>query len=190
MVELILASASPRRRDLLRLVGLEPLVRPADIDESARDSEPAEEYVRRLATEKALAVAGESGQSVVLAADTAVVLDGQLLGKPNDPDDAAAMLRRLAGVTHQVATGVAVVGSDAAVAQRVVLTSVTMTPLSDDAIRAYVATGEPLDKAGGYGIQGRAAAFVERIDGSYTNVVGLPLAETLVLLREAGCSIP
>ena len=186
MAELVLASASPRRLDLLRLAGLEPLVRPADVDETPWPGEPAADYVRRLAAEKAQAVAGESGQTVVIGADTAVVLDDDLLGKPDDADHAVSMLRRLAGRTHQVSTSVAVVGIDMALRQTTVTTAVTMTPLDDETIRAYVATGEPLDKAGGYGIQGRAAAFVETIDGSYTNVVGLPLAQTLALLRESG----
>lgn len=142
--------------------------------------------MRRLAAEKAQAVAGESGQTVVVGADTAVVLDGELLGKPADAEHAVTMLRRLAGRTHQVTTGVAVVGIDASLRHTTVTTAVTMTPLDDQVIRAYVTTGEPLDKAGGYGIQGRAAAFVETVDGSYTNVVGLPLAQTLALLSESG----
>jgi septum formation protein len=186
VAEVVLASASPRRLELLRLAGLEPLVCPADIDETPHPGEPAIQYVRRLAAQKVRAVAGETGQAVVVAADTAVVLDGELLGKPADAEDAAVMLRRLAGVTHHVSTGVAVIGADATLRQTVVTTGVTMTPLDDRTIAAYVATGEPLDKAGGYGIQGRAGAFVAAISGSYTNVVGLPLAETLALLRSAG----
>ena len=189
MAELVLASASPRRLDLLRLAGLEPIVRPADIDETPHPGEAPDRYVRRLAVAKARAVAGETGQSVVVAADTAVVLDGDLLGKPASAEDAAVMLRRLAGTTHHVSTGVAVVGIDSMVRGAVVTTAVTMTPLDDATVAAYVASGEPLDKAGGYGIQGGAAAFVSSINGSYTNVVGLPLAETLALLAQAGWSL-
>lgn len=186
---LVLASASPRRLDLLRLAGLEPLVCPADIDESRRPDEPAVAYVARLAREKARCAPVEPG-TVVLAADTAVVLDAELLGKPGDAAEAVAMLRRLRGRAHRVSTGVAVVPPGGGLAETVVTTEVVMAALSDAAIDAYVATGEPLDKAGAYGIQGRAAAFVERIDGSWTNVVGLPLVETLDLLRDAGVHVP
>lgn len=186
---LILASASPRRLDLLRLAGLEPVVCPADVDESRRSDEAAVAYVTRLARDKARCSPVEPG-CVVLAADTAVVLDAELLGKPRDPGEAVAMLRRLRGRTHRVSTGVAVVTPGGGLAETVVTTEVVMAPLSDAVIDAYVATGDPLDKAGAYGIQGRAAAFVVRIDGSWTNVVGLPLVETLDLLRDAGLAVP
>ncbi|HVM20286.1 MAG TPA: Maf family protein [Egibacteraceae bacterium] len=182
--DLVLASASPRRLDLLRLAGLDPVVAPADVDETVRDGEAPEVYVVRLARAKAEAASGRPG-IVVLGADTTVVLDGHILGKPEDERDAVAMLRRLAGRTHTVSTGVVALGAGDR-REIVVSTAVTFAPLDDAAIRRYVATGEPLDKAGGYGIQGRAAAFVERIDGSYTNVVGLPLAQTLTVLRAAG----
>ena len=186
---LVLASGSPRRVELLRLAGLEPVVRPPDIDESRRAGEGAVAYVARLARDKARCAPVEAG-TVVLAADTAVVLDGDLLGKPSDAEDAAAMLMRLRGRSHRVSTGVAVLTAAGALAETVVTTEVAMAPLTDAAITGYVATGEPLDKAGGYGIQGRAAAFVARIDGSWTNVVGLPLVETLDLLRDAGVDVP
>lgn len=182
--ELVLASASPRRRDLLRLAGLDPVIRPADVDETPLAGEAPAATVLRLAHDKARA-AGTNG-AVVVAADTAVVVDSEWLGKPRAAAAAAAMLRRLSGRTHHVSTGVAVVAADGHLQDCVVTTQVVMAALSEAAIAAYVATGEPLDKAGGYAIQGRAAAFVERIDGSWTNVVGLPLVETLRLLRAAG----
>ncbi len=181
---LVLASASPRRLDLLRLAGLDAVVRPADIDERRLAAEEPAAYVERLAAEKSAAVAVAAGE-VVVAADTAVILDGDVLGKPADRDDAVTMLRRLQGRAHLVSTGVAVVAGGTT-GSTVVTTEVVLAPLADPTIHAYVATGEPLDKAGAYGIQGRAAAFVTRIDGSWTNVVGLPLVETLDLLRQAG----
>lgn len=181
---LILASASPRRLELLRLAGLDPVVEPADIDELVHDDEAPDAYVRRLAEQKAAAVSARH-TGVVLAADTTVVLGAEILGKPQDAADALRMLRRLSGTTHTVTTAVAVF-CDGRRHADTVTTRVTMTTLDDATLSRYVATGEPLDKAGGYGIQGRAAAFVERIDGSYTNVVGLPLVESLRLLRSAG----
>lgn len=186
--ELVLASASPRRAELLRLAGLQPRVCPASIDESLLAGEDPVAYVTRLAREKATA-APAPPDAVVLAADTAVVLGEELLGKPADPADAAAMLRRLRGRSHLVSTGVALLTPGGAIVGTVVTTEVVVAPLSDSAIDVYVATGEPLDKAGAYGIQGRAAAFVTRITGSWTNVVGLPLVETLDLLRNAGVRV-
>ena len=126
---------------------------------------------------------------LVMAADTTVVIDGEVLGKPADAGDAVAMLRRLRGRSHSVSTGVAIAQHSGAVAETIVTTEVVMSSLTDAAIDAYVATGEPLDKAGAYGIQGRAAAFVTRINGSWTNVVGLPVVETLDLLRDAGVNV-
>lgn len=181
---LILASASPRRLDLLRLAGLEPEVLPANVDESPQDGEDPVAHVLRLARAKACAI--PDAHAVVLGADTTVVLDGHSLGKPVDQDDAAAMLSRLQGRSHTVWTGVAVNDPSGRLAETVISTEVVMAPLSPAAIAAYVATGEPMDKAGAYGIQGRAAAFVARINGSWSNVVGLPLVETLELLRDAG----
>lgn len=187
MADVILASGSPRRLALLRLVGLEPVVRPVDVDERPHPGEAAPEYVARLARDKAAAVA-ENG-AVVLAADTTVVLDGEVLGKPRDAAHAADMLQRLQGRGHAVSTGVAVLAGGQ-LHELVVTTEVEMVALERRTIDWYVGTGEPLDKAGGYGIQGRAAAFVRRIDGSWTNVVGLPLAEACALLRKAGVALP
>lgn len=186
---LVLASASPRRRELLELAGLDPVVVPADVDEAALPGEDPVAYVARVARAKADG-APVAGGAVVVAADTTVVLDGHRLGKPRDAQDAVAMLRRLQGRGHLVLSGVAVLRPGGQIAQTVVTTQVVMAPLSREAIDAYVATGEPLDKAGSYGIQGRGAAFVARIDGSWTNVVGLPLVETLDLLRDAGIAVP
>ncbi len=184
----VLASASPRRAELLALAGLAPRVRPVDVDERPGHGEAPEAYVRRLARAKARAVDLADGE-VAVGADTAVVLDGDVLGKPRDAGEATAMLARLAGRTHEVHSGVAVRGPRT-VDDVVVRTSVTMVPLDPARIAAYVASGEPFDKAGGYGIQGPAAAFVERIEGSWTSVVGLPLAETLALLADAGVRLP
>jgi septum formation protein len=182
---LVLASGSPRRLELLRAAGLEPLVRPPDVDEAPRPGEAPVPYVARVARDKVRAVPREDGE-VVLAADTTVVIDGEPLGKPADAAHAADLLRRLTGSAHHVTTAVAVLDAAGALTESVVTTEVRMVALDDAAIAAYVATGEPLDKAGAYAIQGRAAALVERIDGSYTNVVGMPLVETLRLLAAAG----
>ena len=187
-LRLVLASGSPRRRELLQLAGLEAVVRPADVDETQHDGEDPISYVVRLAKLKACAVPAAEDE-VVLAADTTVVLDGQILGKPRDAEDAVAMLQRLRGRAHTVSTGVAVAQPSGAVAETVVTTDVVMAPISDAAIHAYVDGGEPLDKAGAYGIQGQAAAFIARISGSWTNVVGLPVVETLEMLRDAGVTV-
>ncbi|HEY8339543.1 MAG TPA: Maf family protein [Egibacteraceae bacterium] len=186
---LVLASASPRRLALLRGAGLEPLVRVADIDERAAPGEDARDYVLRLARAKARAAARGSHE-VVVGADTAVVVDGEPLGKPRDAAHAAALLARLSGRRHLVITGVAVSCGDGELRDLVVSTTVEMVALTPAAIAAYVATGEPFGKAGAYAIQGRAAAFVTRIEGSYTNVVGLPLTETLTLLGAACLPTP
>jgi septum formation protein len=188
-LRLVLASSSPRRRELLGRLGLEPAVRPADVDETPRRGEAPVDLVVRLASSKAAASAArrEPGdlEEVVLAADTEVVLDGRVLGKPRDRDDAARMLRWLAGRTHEVVTGVAVRRGGTARAVRVT-TEVRFRELSDAEIAWYVATGEPDGKAGAYGLQGAGAVLVDRIDGSDTNVIGLPLAETVRLLRQVG----
>jgi septum formation protein len=181
---LVLASASPRRRQLLASLGLDPVVRPADVDETPQADEAPVALVRRLATTKASTVARADAE-VVLAADTEVALDGRSLGKPRDDDHAAAMLRSLAGRTHPVVTGIAV-ASAGGVEVAHVATEVTFSALSDEDIAWYVGTGEPMGKAGAYAIQGAGAVLVERIDGSASNVVGLPLAETVALLRRAG----
>lgn len=179
-LKLVLASASPRRRELLAGAGLEFEVRPADIDETPHPAESPAAYVRRLSIEKSAAVA-RAGE-LVIAADTTVAIDGSILEKPVDVGDAARMLRLLSGRSHHAHTGVTVAGHDA-LETTVVTTSVTFVDLTDEMIGWYVGTGEASDKAGAYGIQGAAAAFVRRVDGSVTNVIGLPLAETLQMLR-------
>ncbi len=183
-VELVLASGSPRRRQLLAGAGLEFVVRPADIDEAPKSGESPAGYVRRLSIEKATAVA--SHDEIVIAADTTVAVDGHLLEKPADDDDARRMLRLLSGRTHECHTGVTVLAAGCAsdaLETIVVTTAVVFVELSDETIDWYIATGEAHDKAGAYGIQGTAGAFVERLDGSVTNVIGLPLAQTLALIR-------
>jgi septum formation protein len=180
---LVLASGSPRRRELLAPYPIELVIRPADIDESVLAGEDPAPYVERLARAKAQAV--RSPGDVVLAADTCVVSHGQILGKPTDPDDAVRMLTRLADTTHQVITAVAV-ADDRGTSVETVSTDVTMTPIPPDAMAWYVATDEPHDKAGAYAIQGAGGRFVRRIDGSYSNVVGLPLDTTARLLDQAG----
>ncbi len=181
---LVLASASPRRRDLLGQLGLRFTVAAADLDETPRPDEPPEAYVLRLAREKAQAVAGRFPGTWVLAADTTVVLGRELLGKPRDEAEAREMLTRLSGRTHEVHTGVALAGrADEAL---VVRTRVTFRTLSAGEIAWYAGTGEPLDKAGAYAIQGKGGFLVAAIEGSPTNVIGLPLGETLALLTRAG----
>jgi septum formation protein len=188
---LVLASGSPRRRDLLNGAGLTFAVRAADVDETPLLDEAPTAYVRRLSIEKAAASAASplaSTSDVIIAADTTVETNGLILEKPRDDDDAYGMLRRLSGRSHQVHTGVTVsVARDGARRSSVILvtTEVSFVPLTDEMIDWYLATGEANDKAGAYGIQGAAAAFVERINGSVTNVIGLPLAETLATLSEA-----
>jgi septum formation protein len=189
---LVLASASPRRRDLLDAMGVDHEVEPADVDETPLAGESPEALVARLATAKAVEVFcrrvadGAGTDLVVLAADTVVVLDGTVLGKPTGSDDAVEMLRSLTGRTHDVLTGVAVArpGGDGEADLEVVVerTAVTFVELSEAEIDAYVATGEPLDKAGSYGIQGLGGRFVSRVEGSYENVVGLPTTRVADLL--------
>lgn len=171
-VSLILASGSPRRRVLLEELGLDPIIRPADIDETPLPGEQAAPYVERLAREKGAAVDAEDGD-VVISADTIVTIDGDLLGKPGDDEEAATMLRRLSGRTHQVMTGVAV-RVDGETTSFVETTTVHFAELSDADINWYISTGEPADKAGAYAMQGRGGAFVTAIEGSYDNVIGLP----------------
>jgi len=174
-MRIILASASPRRAELLRAAGIEFDVLPADVDETPRPGEQPAAYVRRLAEEKACAVATTARNYPVLAADTTVVADGHILGKPVDDEDARRMLRMLSGERHEVITGVALVHRGEMHAH-VESTSVEFTEMTDDEIAWYVATGEPRDKAGAYAIQGYASRFIARIDGSYSNVVGLPIS--------------
>jgi len=187
-MNLVLASASPRRQELLADLGLVFAVRPADIDESVHSGELGTDYVLRLAREKAAAVAGTG--ELVIAADTTVDLNGELLGKPVDEDDARALMRKLSDSIHHVHTGVCALAIDADGTVRdestVVTTAVTFAPVPDAWIDWYIATGEPFDKAGGYGMQGSAAIFVHRIDGSPTNVIGLPLDATASLVTRLG----
>jgi len=184
--QILLASASPRRRALLAQIGIDCAVHPVDLDESRRPGESPADYVRRLAREKARAgLAASDAGLPALGADTVVVLDGDTLGKPRDGDHARATLARLSGREHRVLSGVAL-ATAARCESVVVATRVFFRELSTAEIDAYWDSGEPADKAGGYGIQGRGAVFVERIDGCYSNVVGLPLAATAQLLAEFG----
>ncbi len=189
-MQLILASASPRRRELLTQLGLVFTIAPADIDETPLRNEAARGYVERLAREKALVVSKKNPGALALAADTSVVVEGIILGKPGDDAEAGArMLKRLSGKTHSVMTGVAV-AKDTTVHSMVVETEVRFRALSDQEIAWYVATGEGRDKAGGYASQARAGAFITSLHGSSTSVIGLPLAETVELLRNAGLPLP
>jgi septum formation protein len=180
-----LASVSPRRRALLTQIGVRFVVAAADIDETARRAEPADDYVRRMARDKALAVGSQGGALPVLAADTTVVLDGQLCGKPADQADGVAMLQRLAGRTHRVLTAVAL-ADGSGVRECLSVSEVRFRAISPAECLAYWASGEPRDKAGGYAVQGLGAVFVAHLSGSYSGVMGLPLFETAQLLRAAG----
>jgi len=193
-MRLVLASQSPRRRELLASAGISCDVRPARTDESVRPGEAAAAYVRRVAREKAFAVAASPGE-LVLAADTAVVLGAEILGKPRDPGDARRMLHALSGRTHAVLTGVhlrrpACPGLAAAEAATLVSSAVRFATLAERQVDWYVSGGEPLDKAGAYAVQGAGGAFVRGVAGSVSNVVGLPLAETLELLERLGVELP
>lgn len=185
---LVLASGSPRRRLLLREAGLIFAIRPAHVDESPLPREEPTAQAARLARRKALAVADRCGSAqVVLGADTLVVLDGRVYGKPATPAEAVSHLTRLLGRTHRVITAVALVRSnDKALREVQVESQVVLREATLEEIRAYVATGESLDKAGAYAVQGEGRRFVEKVIGSETNVIGLPMDETLALLREAG----
>jgi septum formation protein len=189
-----LASASPRRQELLRQVGIGFEVWPSNILEVQRPGEAAHDYVRRVAVEKARHVSGLVGERgltfrPVLGADTEVVLEDEILGKPRDPAHAEQMLGRLAGRTHTVLSALCLItaaGEHTALS----VSRVTLAPLSQTDIARYVACGEPLDKAGGYAIQGRAAGFIERLEGSYSGVMGLPLFELWATFRDAGIEWP
>jgi septum formation protein len=191
--ELVLASASPRRRALLADAGVAFTVMPAHIDESARAAETPRALVVRLALEKARAVAAKlsaAPRRLVLGSDTIVVLGEDVLGKPRDPAHARELLGRILGRRHTVLTGVALVdAANGAERSACVASDVVMRSANDDEVRAYVAGGEPLDKAGAYALQGEGRKFVERVIGSETNVIGLPLDETLALLRDAGFAV-
>ena len=207
--KLILASASPRRAELLRNAGIPFVVQPAEIDESRRPGEAPITYAERLAAEKARAVAAKNPEALVLGADTIVTVDRQVLGKPRDAEDAARMLRLLSGREHQVTTAVCLIGppqvssfkfrvssvksetgdlkpETAFEAVRQETTQVFFRPITEQDIGWYVATGEPMDKAGAYGIQGGASRWIERIVGCYFNVVGLPVPLVWTMLRERG----
>jgi septum formation protein len=179
----ILASASPRRRELLALIGLEHEVRPADVDETLVAGESPRAYADRLAREKALASA--SPDAVAVGCDTIVVVDGEVLGKPRDTADATRMLRLLSGRSHLVMTGVAV-AFDGRIVSDVVQVGVTFRSLGSADVADYIATGEPMDKAGAYGIQGYGATIVDRVDGDYFAVMGLPLNRLVRLLESVG----
>lgn len=185
---LILASGSPRRRELLEAQGLLFEIRRPDVPEVLQPGESPEVFARRLAKEKARAVWEGGTDEVILAADTVVALGPTVLGKPADTTEAIAMLGSLSGLTHEVITGVCVLSPTDGERSFAVRTAVRFRTLASSEIERYVASGEPMDKAGAYGIQGRAGAFVEAIFGSYSNVVGLPLAETLQALEKAGIS--
>ena len=196
--ELILASGSPRRRDLLASIGIQCEVAPVDIDETPQANESPEHYVLRLAREKAQAgfaalaqrTAGQTAGRRVLGADTALALDGRILGKPRDEADAREMLLSLSGRSHQVLSGVALchgdAGRDMRCASELVESRVTFRTITPEEAARYWATGEPADKAGGYAIQGLGAVFVSHLEGSYSAVVGLPLHETAQMLSKAG----
>src|SRR5271155_1203686 len=191
---LVLASASPRRQELLRNAGIPFVVQPTDIPEVPRPAEAPRAFAERMAREKALAVFRQHADDFVLGADTIVIVDAEILGKPRDAADAVRMLRLLSGRRHQVTTGVCLVGPQPRTENRQLETGfedvrsettiVTVAALSDDDIRSYISTNEPMDKAGAYAIQGRASRWISHIEGDYFNVVGLPVALTYRLLRE------
>jgi septum formation protein len=181
----VLASASPRRRQLLDLVGITHEVRPSNIDETMRPRETPRRHAERLAREKATAIATRDPDLITIAADTIVVINGKVLGKPKDAHDAARMLALLSGREHVVTTAVAV-SRGKKLRSAVEEVRVKFRRLRDDEIEAYIATGEPMDKAGAYGIQGYGATIVERIEGDYFAVMGLPIVRLVGLLRDVG----
>lgn len=182
---IVLASASPRRRELLELVGIAYTAIPADIDESIHGNESPAVHAERLARGKAAVVAAQHPDALVIAADTIVVLNGEIMGKPRTQDDAHRMLSALSGATHTVVTGMTCVynGETESAVETV---SVTFRTLTDAEIREYIATGEPMDKAGAYGIQGYGATIVRRIDGDYFAVMGLSLVTLVELMQRLG----
>lgn len=189
-MKLILASASPRRRELLASVRLTFEVEASSVEELQRQGEAPETYVRRLAEDKAREVASRHPDAWVIAADTIVFIDGAILEKPRDHEDAVRMLSRIAGRVHEVFTGLTLTnGATDRSYTTVVTTRVKMLNLSPDEIEWYASTGEPMDKAGAYAVQGIGAMFIQSIDGSYTNVVGLPLAELFEMMKTAGLRV-
>jgi len=187
-MKLILASASARRAQILRDAGLPFQIISSAIDEAPMDGESPQDLVRRLAEQKTQLVAARAvGPAVVIGADTVVVLEGKILGKPRSAEEARAMLEQLSGRTHAVITGIALIRlPDEAARQEVEATEVTFAPMTAEEISRYVSTGEPFDKAGAYAIQGRGGRYVTRIEGDYFNVVGLPLGKLYRLLKELG----
>lgn len=186
--QIILASASPRRKALLEQIGIACLVHPVDLDETPHPNEQPLAYVRRLAAEKSAACASRLDSPLpILAADTTVVLDAMILGKPNDIDAAKTMLRHLSGRTHQVYTAVSLLGK--VHGQALSITDVRFRTLSELEIDAYCQSQEPMDKAGSYALQGKASIFVEAINGSFSGVIGLPLFETAQLLSAEGIPV-
>jgi septum formation protein len=183
MTKIILASSSPRRKELLSLAGIEYDVMSTDVDESVRQGITPHEAVSSLSLRKAEKISGTFPERIVLAADTLVAIDGIILGKPCDQNQAYNMLKQLSGKTHSVLTGVTIAKGDKII-NFVEETSVSFYDLSDEEINQYVQSGEPMDKAGSYAIQGKGCVFVKAIEGDYFNVVGLPIARTVRLLRE------
>lgn len=190
-LRLVLASESPRRKDLLESVGIIPLVVPSNIDEDIPDKAmPPDNLVKVLARRKIRRVAADRPGDFVIGADTIVVIDGEVLGKPRDDEDARAMLRRISGRTHHVYTGVALYEPwGQSVLDDFDVTPVTIRAMDEEEIQWYVATGEPMDKAGSYALQGIGGFFVTRVEGDFSNVVGLPLPKVYSLLRRAGVGL-
>jgi len=184
--KLVLASSSPRRQELLREAGISFVAQPAEIDETLRKGESPEVYARRLAGEKAQVVARKFPENFVLAADTIVIVDDEILGKPKDQRDATRMLNSLSGREHRVLTAVALVAPGKGLETKCSTTRVHFRKLKEREIQEYIAGGEPMDKAGAYAVQGGAASWVTRLDGDYSNVVGLPLMLVAEMLRYCG----
>jgi septum formation protein len=188
MARIILASASPRRKALLEQINIHAVIHPVDLDETPRPDEIPSAYVQRIALEKSIMCAYNCAENLpVIAADTAVVLDNEIFGKPKNQHDGENILKRLSRRTHQVYSAVCLLGKEQRIAMSV--TNVTFRALTEQEISAYWLTGEPADKAGGYAIQGLAAAFIEKISGSYSGVMGLPLFETAALLAKEGIDL-
>ena len=185
---IVLASASPRRQEILRNAGVKFVVQPADIDETISPGESPRACAERLAREKAHVVAQQKPADFILAADTIAVVDGEILGKPRDTEDAARMLRLLLGRAHEVITGVCLIGPGGVENVQSERTLVAMSEIGEKEIQAYIETGEPMDKAGAYAIQGIASRWIPRIEGDYFNVVGLPMALVWRMLRERGAA--